>query len=186
MRPYANFRIQRTEFCVCPCAKTVPGYEEIRSFFKEHYLQQNSAPWSQLRFCLQTGSCMQEPFFQLCHCGCPFQRFNCICTMSKALLGSQTHQRDKDFSCLLASPLQVLQKCEVDTETKLNCSLLRMPGIPLLQSMGRQISAYCTSLLPQKENLTTDAVEAELTCLVSDNPKLCKYPDLFWNQQQTM
>lgn len=46
MRPYSNFRIQRTGFWICPCAKTVPGYKETWSYFTEQYLEQNSVPWS--------------------------------------------------------------------------------------------------------------------------------------------
>lgn len=77
-----------------------------------------------------------------------------ICTMTKALLGSLTHQRHRDFSWVRKSVSLTSHKYLGNVRLtlkhrQLNCSLLRMPGIPLLQS--RQISAHCTSLLPQGE-----------------------------------
>jgi len=114
------------------------------------------------------------PSYRILHLGPPFSTIPlwmplskvsmCLTvrTPSKALLGSQTHRRDRDFSWV-RKPVsltcsEVFQKCEIDTETQTTelhfTQLLppQAPETPLPAARARrQTSARCASHLPRGE-----------------------------------
>lgn len=164
MRPYAKFRIQRTGFCICVSAKTVPANTETWSFFKEQYLEQNSALWSQTELCFHIGFCNMTTFFSYSAVNTTFKHFT-ICILRKALLRSQTHQRDRAFSQVkkpvrLTCP-EILRNVRLTLKGKQKCTLLSCfdcghLNSPCLQCVGRQdfclipfLSAMRWKILPQ-------------------------------------
>lgn len=109
-----------------------------------------------------------------------------ICTLSKALLQSQIHQRDRAFS-QIRKPVrltcsEILQKCEIDTERTTEVHFTQLLWLdtwnpPACSLWGDKTSAWYIFHLPWGGGESDH--RCCRTCLLSDNPKLCKYPYLF-------
>lgn len=150
------------------------GFRELGSVFvhaprlfrdtKKHDLtlttstyKQNSVPWSQLGLCLHIAFCAyglwanlawESPYSEVF----PWVRKPVNVTWSEIL---QKHKQDLSWNTLNSTEFR-----------HVNCPELH-PTRDLCLGVFHVFQKH-------KENLTADAANAELTCLLSDNPKLCK------------
>lgn len=156
MRAYTNFRIQGTGFCICPRAKTVQGYKETWSYSDDQHLEAKFCPlvttWTLgIAFCaygLWANLAWESPYSEVF----PWVRKPVNVTWSEIL---QKHKQDLSWNTLNSTEFR-----------HVNCPELH-PTRDLCLGVFHVFQKH-------KENPTADAANAELTCLLSDNPKLCK------------